>query len=107
MSVQRAKFEVTSTEFVGWVAYLDNEEMVNVSKEDYYLANIAAEMRRSYVKHPERVKIESFLMKFKNVGQVSKPKTKKSKKERTKKAKAFWCGFLGIKNKEKENGTNT
>lgn len=99
--MQRAQFEITSTEFVLWIAYLDNAEMVNVSKQDYYLANIAAEIRRSYVKHPERVSIESFLMKFKRAGQVSKPKTKKSIKERTKKAKTFWCNFLKIPMKGK------
>ena len=66
-------------------------------KEDYYFAQIAAEIRRSMVKNPERVKIESFLMKF-----VKKVRPKKlSIKERTKQAKAFFGVILKNPKKRK------
>ncbi len=72
-----------------WIAYLDEEEISRFNrreKEDYYLAQIAAEIRQSYVK--ERVKIETFLMKFEEVKELVKPK--KTVEERTKRAQAFW-----------------
>jgi len=94
MSVQRAQSEITSTEFVDWVAYLDDEEINGFCREDYYLANIAAEIRRSYVKEPMRVKLEDFLMKFRSDSKLRKPKKKMNIEERTKKAKAFWGALL-------------
>jgi len=92
MSVQRAQFEITSTEFIDWITYLDDEEGNRIRKEDYYLANIAAEVRRSYVKNPAKVKLESFLMKFKGKDVSKRPKM--TRKERTKRAKSFWGTLL-------------
>ena len=94
MSVQRAQFEIPSTEFLEWIAYLDADED-KFHREDYYLANIAAEIRRSYVKDPMKVRTDSFLMKFKK---DRKPRKKKklSIKERTKRAKAFWGAVLKL-----------
>ena len=88
MSIQRAQFEIPSSAFLEWITYLDGEEIDKYQKEDYYLANIAAEIRRSYVKDPMRVKMESFLMKFKKKDS-SKEQKKMSIKERTKRVKAF------------------
>ena len=85
MSVQRTQFEITSTEFLDWMVYLDEEES-RFKKQDYYLANIAAEIRRSFVKHPEKVKTESFLMQFKKKVRTGKL----SIKERTKRAKRIF-----------------
>ena len=94
MSVQRAQFEITSSEFVDWITYFDEEETESFRREDYYLANIAAEIRRSYVKDPMKVQLESFLMKTKK----DKPgKLKKmTKEERTTRAKAFWGAILNF-----------
>ncbi len=100
MSVQRAQFEIPSTEFLEWIAYLDEEEISRFNrreKEDYYLAQIAAEIRQSYVK--ERVKIETFLIKFEKVKELVKPK--KTVEERTKKAQAFWSAVLKLTKRKK------
>jgi len=97
MSVSRAQYEISSTEFLEWITYLD-EDANRFHREDYYLAQIAAEIRRSFVKEPIKVKIESFLMKFKR-----KEKAKKlSKEERTKRAKAFWGVILKHPKKRKK-----
>jgi len=93
MSVQRAQFEITSTEFVDWVVYLDDEEINGFHREDYYLANIAAEVRRSYIKDPTKVRTESFLMKFKKKDEIERP-VKMTREERTKRAKSFWGAVL-------------
>ena len=91
MSVQRAQFEIPSTEFIDWIVYLDDEELNGFRREEFYLANIAAEIRRSWIKNPVGVKLESFLMRFKK-GKTEKPKM--TKVERTKRAKAFWGTLL-------------
>jgi len=92
MSTQRAQFEISSTEFMDWIVYLDDKEINEFRREDYYLANIAAEVRRSYVKDPMKVKIDSFLFNFKS---EKKEKKKMSIEERTKRAKSFWGAIVG------------
>jgi len=83
MSVQKAQSEISSTEFVDWITYLDEQETKHHQKLDYYLANIAAEIRRSYVKEPVKVKMEHFLLKFGK-------KKKMTKEEATRRAKTFF-----------------
>ena len=97
MSVQRAQFEISSTGFLEWIVYLDADED-RFHREDYYLANIAAEIRRSYVKDPMKVKTDSFLMKFKK---DRKSRKKLSIKERTKRAKVFWGAVLKFPKRKK------
>ena len=91
MSLQRTQFEITSTEFINWIVYLDDDSN-RFYKEDYYLAQIAAEIRRSYVKDPMKVKLKSFLMKFERKNKPKKPKM--TVKERTKSAKTFWLSLM-------------
>lgn len=91
MSVRKVQSEVSSSEFLEWIAYLD-EDANRFHREDYYFANIAAEIRRSYVKDPMKVKISSFLMKFTR----AKKSEKLSVKERIAQSKAFWRGMLKI-----------
>lgn len=62
----------TSTEFVDWMRFL-HLEMNSKRKEDYYLAQIAAEVRRSLVKKPQEVQVQDFLLNFVNdKGRVEK-----------------------------------
>ncbi len=98
MSTQRAQFEIPSTEFMDWIAYLDDREINEFRREDFYLANIAAEIRRSYVKDPMSVKNESFLLKFKK-GKSKKIKT--TMKEATRKAKMFWSALMMVPKRKK------
>jgi len=99
MSVQRAQFEIPSTEYMEWIAYLDDRETNEFRREDYYFASIAAEVRRSYVKDPMKVKIESFLLKFRKAEKSKKTKT--TIEERTKKAKMFWMGLMKTSGRKK------
>ncbi len=98
MSLQRVMEETTSSEFVDWKEYLlqEMEEKFHVlEKQDYYLAQIAAEVRRSMVKKPERIRTSSFLLKFRRQRRKKEGK-KLSIKERTKRAKGFWSVVLGM-----------
>lgn len=76
---------MTSTEFLDWVAYLDADANA-FHREDYFLANIATEIRRSYVAKPASVKLSDFLIQFK--GKVKQKKM--DVKERMKRSKSFW-----------------
>jgi len=71
------------TEFVEWIEYLALVNRRN-EKRDLYLAQIAAEVRRGYVKHPGKVKAEDFLL------------GEKPKQERSADSKKMWFAALGI-----------
>ena len=64
MSLQRCQIETTSTEFLDWIEYLEQD--VNAfHREDWFLANIAREIRRTILKNPNKsLGWEEFLLKF-------------------------------------------
>lgn len=62
---------ITYSEFKEWLLFLELD-----TKEDYYLAQIAAEIRRANVKNPNTIKIKDFLIKYRS---ASEEKTAKSK----------------------------
>jgi len=68
---------------------------------DYYLASIASEVRRSYVKDPQKVKLEDMLLKFNiknDKAEVSSPARDEDQAEVQKVvSKSFWLGMFGIK----------
>jgi hypothetical protein len=94
MSVQRARSEITSSEFIEWIVYL-NEDELRMKPIYYYLANVALETRRSYMEKPSQVSLDSFILKFND------PDKKEVKEEKMKKSKRFWLSGLGIKTKGK------
>ena len=77
---------MTHTEFLEWLEFLQWEEKQHV-KCDYYMAQIAAEVRRSNVKSPGRIKVQDFLFKWRGVTAVE------SKSIASKKA---WASALKI-----------
>ena len=83
-SVEELAGKITLSEFQDWLQYLEWEQNYH-SKQDYYLAQIAAEIRKTRVKHPQKVKIDHLLMKFKRKVQDSK---------------ATWLSFFGLKAKK-------
>ncbi len=95
MSVQRTKYEITSSEFIDWIVYLDEKEKT-LTRQDILLGNIALECRRSYIKHPWLVKLNEFLQVF----EIKKPK-KQNWKEKMNNAKGFF-GALLVSHKDKK-----
>lgn len=93
MSVQRCMTETTSSEFVDWVTFR-RMDMNNPSRIDYYLAQIAAEARRTYVKHPNKVKVTDFLLKFTPKKDANKPLTAEEVQQRAQTSKSVWMGIL-------------
>ncbi len=50
-------------EFLEWIAYMDLD--VNAfHREDYNFAQVAAEVRRSFVKEPSKVDVNDFVLQF-------------------------------------------
>lgn len=100
LPLQECKAKTTSSEFVAWQEYLLLENTFERT-EYYYLASIAAEIRRSYVKYPRRVKLKDFILKFKSKPEHQmKPLSEEEKKGRIKMSKSFWFGALGLKRKK-------
>ena len=71
-----------------WQAYFEWEQNEH-SKQDYYLAQIAAEVRRTMVKKPSQVKVADSLLKFKTTKEVHATNLSASK--------AFWFAGVGFK----------
>lgn len=84
--------------FVQWMEYLKvikiQEDLTTTSKLDYYLAQIAAEIRRTAVKNPLAIKIEQMLLSFR-FGR-KKEKSIGTSKEKVEVSKSFWCGISGL-----------
>ena len=75
------------SEFLEWLEYLKQEQRV-VTKSDWYLAQIASEVRRSFVVAPNKVKLMDFLLSTTEVVEEAKEKMQKSK--------AAWAAFLQL-----------
>jgi len=63
------------------------------SRLDYYLMMVAAEVRRGYVKNPERVKLADFLLRF----EPYKKNQDVDWKERGERSKSLWKRLVGLK----------
>lgn len=72
--VEELAARITHREFLGWLDYLDWERDFH-SKTDYYFAQLAAEIHRSVVKQPLKIKIKDKLIKFEKEVKDSPSKT--------------------------------
>ena len=79
-----------------WLKYLE-KDINDFHREDYYLAQIATEIRRSYVKRPKSVRLKDMLLKFTS---NKKPVSKTERELHNKKSKAFWLSALGFGKKK-------
>jgi hypothetical protein len=88
---------MTSMEFIDWIAYLD-EEPNFFHRGDYYLAMIAAEIRRANCTKPEKVKIKDFILDFGRGKEQDE--TTLDIEARSKLDKEFFMRVFGIKDKK-------
>ena len=74
------------------------EDVVNdFHREDYYLAQIAAEIRRGVVKEPERVRVQDLLLHFSSSDDEKKVTSPLVKEQES---VNFWFGLVGMENEE-------
>ena len=100
MSLQETQRKTSSSELPLWCEYLrtkKEEEFESRDKSEYYYASILAEIRRTLVKHPNKVRWKDFLIQF----DLKKP-PEISPEARMKKSKAAWEIILGSFVKKKE-----
>lgn len=95
MSLQECMAKTTSREFNDWMVYFELDDS-RTHRQDYYLASIATEVRRSYVKNPKSVKLDDMMLKF------NRKQTKQVSQEQLDMAKAVWRARLGIKKEDHE-----
>ena len=91
-SPAQLKRMISASEFIQWMVYLETEQD-RISVDQVYLASIATECRRSYVKDPNKYTIKHFLSLFKKTQEYKKPQTRE---EAAAIAKASIFGSLGL-----------
>ncbi|MCP4566474.1 MAG: hypothetical protein GY841_02705 [FCB group bacterium] len=90
MTVQECKRRHTHKEYIEWLAYWEME--ANAFNPDrYYMAQVAAEVRRGNSKKPLSVKTEQLLIKFETKGGPPKRMTKAEVESQ----KAAWGAIVG------------
>lgn len=75
-----------------WLEYLD-KEVHEFHREDWYMAQIASEIRRGIVSNPRSVKLKDFILKFTGGSEAARNPMS---------SKKTWLSIFGIK--EKKNG---
>ena len=80
---------------------MEQEETQSVKREEYYWAQIAAEIRRSWVKYKRKVKMKDFLIKF-SFSKKTEKLTAEDEEFKLQSSKNFWLGaVLGRKKGKK------
>lgn len=92
MPISRVQAETTSSQFVKWLVFL-KQKRERLTRMENYLISIATEVRRSYVKHPHKVKFEH--LKLKEV--LRKKPTLVTDPNAIALADAMWRFRLGVK----------
>jgi len=87
---------MTQREYEARLAWLE-EEQARPSQTDWYLMQVAAEVRRGYVKDPSSVKLKDMKL------VRPKPEQLPTKEEAVARSKSRWFGMLGVK-REKQHG---
>lgn len=103
LSLRACQQQTDYFEFLQWIQFFKEEdeyEIQHVSKQDFYLAQIAAMVVATNSKNPKSIKIQDFLVK----AEITKKDTRKlTKEERVARAKAFWAPLGGMKNRIQKN----
>lgn len=74
-SLQKCLNSNTSSEFIQWITELEEIEWTERTKQDHYMAQLAAEVRvfrEGFGKTPKGVAVEDLFIKFTKEAQVSK-----------------------------------
>ncbi len=91
MPLAECLLRLSHREYLTWLSWLqlqDNEPTV----DQYYLMQIAQEVRRGYAKKPKTVKLEHMKLKFKSsVGTITDPKAAAAT------AKTRWLTAIGVR----------
>ncbi len=78
-------------------------EVHSFHREDFYLAQIAAEVRRSIAKDPTDVQIKDFLLTFEAAKKEKAPPTEDQKALKLEASKAYWLNLPAPKKPPKKD----
>lgn len=97
LPLQELQAKTTSTEFDEWQAILEEDDNLS-SKQDFYLAQIALEIRRANSKRPKRFKLSDLLIRFKTREELTPKKvmSEEEKKKHIAASKQAWLGAVGF-----------
>lgn len=102
MPVTTLKEQITLSEFLQWREFLRLRQERH-DKEHFYWAQIAAEICKGRAKHPERIKIKDFLLRFQTSEEEEVERTEAAMHHRTMMSKGKWFMAVGFKPKHQEN----
>lgn len=91
--------KTTHREYLVWMAWL-RDRLNHPGLTEYYLMQIAMEVRRVLSNKPSSIRLEQFKLKF-NVDRLRKPVQKMTKELATTYAKAKWFAITGYKPNQK------
>jgi hypothetical protein len=101
MTVESLQDQITYSEFLEWREYLRIKSRRD-EKEHYYLAQIAAEVRRTIAKNPKSIKLKEFLFRSESIEDVNQ-KSEAYKAHRTAMSKGAWFAAIGFQPKPEVN----
>lgn len=96
MTVQEAQSKISSSEFIEWLQFFEWEEFEEFSSEAFYLAQIAAEIRRGNVAKPKQIKVSDFLLKFEKLNEARKAVNTTDKQTKESASKSFWKALVNF-----------
>jgi hypothetical protein len=97
LTITEVQRKVTSTEFIQWNEFF-KRQWNEPTKQDYYLAMLASELRQVFSSKKRAIKVEDSILKFHFVEKVEKEEL--TPEDKLKRSKAFWLGCLGITSNE-------
>lgn len=92
-TVEELREAITYSEFLEWQEFFRLEALKNL-KADWYLAQIAAEVRRGIVKDPEKVRVKDFILRYATPEEASESRTEDLKTHRTMLSKSAWLSAI-------------
>ena len=86
-----------------WLREKKEKETERHDKQDFYMAQLTAEVRRSWVKYPNKVQSKLFLIEF-SLQNKDEKKKYESPDSRMQKSKTFWSSVLSGKKRQPPKG---
>lgn len=100
MPLRECKKSHTHREFLAWMAWLA-KGWEEPSRTEFYLIELLAEIRRSWVKNAKQVKAKEFQLKFaRKASDKSEAESDEHIKQATKQAQAVWLARVSTPPRE-------
>lgn len=92
-TVEVLQASITYSEFLEWQEFL-RLELEKHTKADWYMAQLAAETRMSFVADPAKVRIKDFLLRFATAEESEESNTEDAQRKRMAQSKSAWLAAI-------------